>query len=59
MDAKQVFAIFLTVLGIGGLVYTGVQIMQSGETFKTLAVVGVLGVIFFFSGIRLLYSVRS
>jgi uncharacterized membrane protein len=59
MDAKQIFAILLTVLGISGLIYTGVQIMNSGDTLKNLAVIGILAILFFSSGIRLLYSVRK
>ncbi|GAB2774472.1 hypothetical protein GCM10027275_16890 [Rhabdobacter roseus] len=60
MDTKKLFAILLTILGIGGLVYTAVQILDSQpNSFKTLLVVGILGLIFFSSGIKLLTSIRD
>ena len=60
MSAKQIFAILLTVLGIGGLIYTAMQLLDNNkDQFMTLTVVGVLALIFFSAGIKLLQSSRD
>ncbi|GHB59676.1 hypothetical protein [Persicitalea jodogahamensis] len=60
MSAKQIFAILLTVLGIGGLIYTAMQLLDNNkDQFMTLTVVGILGLIFFSAGIKLLQSSRD
>lgn len=57
MDAKQIFAIVLTILGVGALIYTAVEIMNSGsDNITNLIVIGIMGVIFFSAGIKLLRS---
>lgn len=53
MNIKRTFGAILTILGIIGLIYTGVNIMQKAGDWTSLAVVGVLGLIFFFTGIGL------
>jgi uncharacterized membrane protein len=53
MNLKRVFGTILTVLGIIGLIYAGIGIVNHNEGFTTLIVVGVIGVIFFFTGISL------
>ncbi len=60
MGAKQIFAILLTVLGIGGLIYTAMQLLDNNkDQFVTLTVVGILALIFFSAGIKLLQSSRD
>lgn len=54
MDLKKIFETVLTLLGIGGLVYTAILFGNSTGTTKQLIVFGVLGAIFFFSGIGLI-----
>jgi uncharacterized membrane protein len=54
MNMKRTFGAILTVLGIIGLIYTGLSIIQHNAHASTLIVVGVIGVLFFFSGISLI-----
>ena len=57
MNVKRLFGIILTVLGIAGLIYTAVVFMNAGggkQQIKSLIVYGVLGAIFFFTGIGLI-----
>lgn len=56
---KRVFGVVLTILGIIGLIMAAVNFVHgaAGNTaVKTLAVYGVLGLLFFFSGIGLIRS---
>lgn len=60
MNVKQTFGILLTLLGIGALIYTGVQVMDQGkDQFKVLIVTGILGIVFFSSGIKLISATRE
>jgi len=54
MDLKKIFGTILTVLGIGGLIYTAILFANDSGTTKMLIVYGVLGAIFFFSGVGLI-----
>jgi uncharacterized membrane protein len=54
MNLKRTFGTILTVLGIAGLIYTGIGIVNHSGGFTTLTVVGIIGVIFFFTGISLI-----
>ena len=54
MDLKKLFGTVLTLLGIGGLVYAAILFGNSSGITKQLIVYGVLGAIFFFSGIGLI-----
>lgn len=57
MNLKRVFGVLLTVLGIAGLIYAAVLFMNgggSGRQIKALAVYGILGSVFFFTGIGLI-----
>ena len=59
-SSKQIFGIILTLLGLAGLIYTAVQIIDSdSDSFKTLIVVGILGLIFFSAGVKLLTALRD
>lgn len=57
MNVKRTFGIILTILGIGGLIYAAVLFLNTGKAtghqVKALVVYGILGAIFFFTGIGL------
>ena len=57
MNVKRLFGIILTVLGISALIYTAIVFMNASggsKQVKSLIVYGVLGAIFFFTGIGLI-----
>lgn len=59
MNLKRTFGAVLTILGIVGLIYTAVSfVQQSGDT-RTVITLGVLGVIFFFTGISLVRTTKD
>ena len=53
MNLKRTFGAILTLLGIIGLILTGVWIINHSSTTSTLMVVGIISLLFFFSGIGL------
>ncbi|MBK1442089.1 hypothetical protein JHJ32_18980 [Parapedobacter sp. ISTM3] len=59
MNIKRIFGTILTVLGIGGLIYTGVMVVQQSNQVRELIVVGILGLIFFSSGISLIRNTKD
>jgi len=59
MNVKRTFGTILTILGIAGLVYTGYELVNKSSAYTTLGVVGVLGLIFFFSGIGLVKNTKD
>ena len=62
MNLKRIFGALLTALGIGGLIYTAVLFAEtSGDMtdVKSLIIYGILGVIFFFSGISLIRTTKD
>ena len=62
MNIKRIFGSILTVLGIVGLIYTAyVFANTSGETqdIKTLIIYGILGIVFFVSGISLVKATKD
>jgi hypothetical protein len=62
MNVKRIFGIILTILGIGGLIYAAVLFMDTGgggRQIKSLLVYGVLGAIFFFTGIGLIKGTQD
>ena len=62
MNVKRLFGIILTVLGIAGLIYFAFLFMDAKGTekqIKTLIVYGVLGAIFFFTGISLIRTTKD
>lgn len=62
MNVKRTFGIILTVLGIAALIYFSTLFIGSsgtGRQLKILIVDGVLGCIFFFTGISLIRSTRD
>ena len=62
MNLKRIFGALLTALGIGGLIYTAVVFSStSGGTqdIKELVIYGVLGIVFFVSGISLVRTTKD
>jgi hypothetical protein len=59
MNLKRTFGAILTVLGIIGLIYTGVGIINRSSGFTTLIVVGIIAIMFFFTGISLVRTTND
>ncbi len=62
MNLKRVFGVILTVLGIVGLIYAAMVFMDAEGTeaqIKTLLVYGILGAVFFFTGIGLIRNTQD
>jgi hypothetical protein len=59
MNVKRIFGTILTILGIIGLIYTGLGIIQHDGDFTTLTVVGVIAIIFFLTGISLVRNTKD
>jgi uncharacterized membrane protein len=62
MNLKRIFGGLLTVLGIGSLIYAAVSFVNnSGGThdIKSLAIYGILGLIFFIAGISLIRTTKD
>jgi uncharacterized membrane protein len=62
MNVKRTFGIILTVLGIAALIYFATLFINASSTerqIKILVVYGVLGAIFFFTGISLIRNTRD
>ncbi len=62
MNLKRIFGVILTVLGIIGLIYAAMIFIDGSSAsrqIKTLIVYGVLGAIFFFTGIGLIRNTRD
>ena len=62
MNIKRIFGALLTGLGIAGLIYTAVVFSSaSGNTkdIKELVIYGVLGIVFFASGISLVRTTKD
>lgn len=62
MNLKRIFGVILTVLGIAGLIYAAVVFMGAEGTqnqIKTLLVYGILGAVFFFTGIGLIRNTQD
>ena len=62
MNIKRIFGAILTILGIVGLIYTAVLFVNtSGNSrdIKALVIYGILGLIFFVSGIVLVRTTKD
>lgn len=62
MNLKRIFGAILTILGIGGLIYTAVVFSNTSGSYqdiRTLIIYGVLGVLFFGSGISLIRTTKD
>lgn len=62
MNLKRIFGSILTILGISGLIYTAMLFSNSTDStheIKTLIIYGVLGLLFFSSGISLVRTTKD
>lgn len=62
MNLKRIFGALLTVLGIGGLIYTAIVFVNTGggtRDIKALIIYGVLGIVFFAAGIGLVKTTKD
>ena len=62
MNLKRIFGALLTALGIGGLIYTAVIFANTGgaeRDIRSLIIYGVLGLVFFISGISLVRTTKD
>lgn len=63
MNLKRIFGSILTLLGIAGLIYAAVVFVNTtssdAQNIKSLAIFGVLGLLFFFSGISLVRTTKD
>jgi hypothetical protein len=59
MNLKRTFGAILTILGIVGLIFTGVSIINHSGGVTTLTVVGIIGILFFFTGISLIRTTKD
>lgn len=62
MNMKRIFGGLLTVLGIAGLIYAAVVFMDtsgSERDIKSLIIYGILGGIFFVSGMGLIKNTKD
>ncbi|RZJ68280.1 MAG: hypothetical protein EOO50_02345 [Flavobacterium sp.] len=62
MNIKRIFGSVLTVLGIIALIYAAYVFMNTGGAMrdvKALAIYGILGLIFFISGIGLVKATKD
>ncbi|WP_183561970.1 hypothetical protein [Mucilaginibacter sp. SP1R1] len=59
MNLKRTFGAILTILGIIGLIYTGIDIINHTGQTTTLVVVGIIALLFFFTGISLIRNTKD
>ena len=62
MNMKRIFGAFLTILGIIGLIYTAIVFSDtsgSERDIKSLIIYGILGIVFFISGIGLIKTTKD
>jgi NO-binding membrane sensor protein with MHYT domain len=59
MNLKRTFGAILTVLGIAGLIYTGISIINHSGQITTLVVIGIIAILFFFTGISLVRTTKD
>jgi uncharacterized membrane protein len=62
MNLKRIFGAILTILGISGLIYAAVLFANTSNNthnIKSLAVYGILGLVFFIAGIGLIRTTKD
>ena len=62
MYLKRIFGTILTVLGIIGLIYAAyvfANTTTASQNIKTMAIYGIIGLIFFISGIGLIKTTKD
>ncbi|WP_338872660.1 hypothetical protein WBJ53_28530 [Spirosoma sp. SC4-14] len=58
MNVKSTFGIILTLVGLAGLIYGGIDFTKGGVAQASFVYV-IIGAVFFFSGVSLLRSTKS
>ena len=59
MNLKRTFGAVLTVLGIIGLIWTGVEVIQHSGSATTEIVIGIISILFFSTGISLVRNTKD
>jgi len=59
MNVKRIFGTILTILGIIGLIYSGYGFINHSIQSRELIVGGIIGLIFFVSGIGLVRNTKD
>jgi hypothetical protein len=62
MNIKRIFGSLLTLLGIGGLIYTAVLFANTSggqRDVRSMIIYGILGIVFFGSGIGLVRTTKD
>ena len=62
MNLKRIFGTILTLLGIGGLIYTAILFANTSgnnQDIRSLIIYGVLGFVFFLTGISLVRTTKD
>jgi uncharacterized membrane protein len=59
MNLKRTFGAILTVLGIIGLIYAGITIINRSAQATSITVFAIIGLLFFFSGISLVRTTKD
>jgi uncharacterized membrane protein len=59
MNMKRTFGAILTVLGIAGLIYAAVAIINHSGQVTSIVVVAIIALLFFFSGISLVRTTKD
>ncbi len=58
MNTKSIFGIILTIVGLVGLVYGGIDFTKGGVSQASFVYL-ILGAIFFFTGVSLIRSTKA
>lgn len=58
MNTKSIFGIILTLVGLIGLVYGGIDFTKGGVSQASIVYL-ILGAIFFFTGVSLIRSTKA
>ena len=62
MNLKRIFGALLTLLGTASLIYAAIYFLKStgaNHEFKSVSIFGILGIIFFLSGIGLIRTTKD
>ncbi|EHQ26801.1 hypothetical protein [Mucilaginibacter paludis] len=59
MNMKRTFGAILTILGIIGLIYSGITIINHSGQATSIVVVAIIALLFFFSGISLVRTTKD
>jgi hypothetical protein len=59
MKLKAIFGALLTLLGVAGLIYAAYLFVSTEYEWKVLLVYGIIGFIFFVSGIKLIRNLED